>query len=54
MYTKVRLACTGACLLERMRDGDPSTRAAPQRRFLRLPAPRFPPATPAPPPEVLP
>jgi hypothetical protein len=37
-----------------MRGGDQSTRAAPQRRSLRLPAPRAPPTAYAPPHEVLP
>jgi hypothetical protein len=48
MYTNIGLACIGACLSEKTRDGDQGTRVTPQRRFLRLPAPWAPPAAPAP------
>jgi hypothetical protein len=54
MYTNVGLACTRDFLSEKTRDGDQGTQVTPQQRFLRLPAPQAPPATPAPPPNALP
>jgi hypothetical protein len=54
MYTNIGLACTGACLSEKTRGGDQGTQVTPQWRFLRLLAPRAPPAAPTPPPDALP
>jgi hypothetical protein len=53
MYTKVGLACTGACLSEKTRDGGQGTQVALLWKLLRRLAPWAPPATPAPPPDAV-
>jgi hypothetical protein len=54
VYTKVGSACTGACLLERKKDGGPGTQVARLRELLRRLVLWAPSATPDPPSEVLP